>query len=95
MVLFSGKQPSSKDFDITLMIFLLRNLIPIDMDNRLPSATDTSLRADLSRIRCYRNLIVHCDSALVDDTDFESYWNDVTPVIHNNITSVLYRNHFN
>jgi hypothetical protein len=82
MVLFSGEQPSSKDFDITLMICLLRNLIPIDiMDNRLPSATDTSLRADLSRIKYYRNLIVHYNDALVDDTDFESYWNDVTPVI--------------
>jgi hypothetical protein len=34
------------------------------MDNRLPSATDTSLKADLSRIKFYRNMIVHCDSAL-------------------------------
>ena len=92
-VLFSGKQPSSKDFDITLMICLLRNLIPIDIMDILPSATDTSLRADLSRIKYYRNMIVHCNSALVDDTDFESYWNDVTTVIHNNITSVLYSNH--
>ena len=75
---------------------LLRNLIPIDiMDNRLPSATDTSLRADLSRFKYYRNIIVHCNDALVDDTDFESYWNDLTPVIHNYITSVLYRNHIN
>jgi hypothetical protein len=65
------------------------------MDNRLPSATDTSLKADLFRIKFYRNMIVHCDSALVDDTDFESYWNDVTPVIHNYITAVLYRNHIN
>ena len=96
IVLFSGEQPSSKDFDITLMICLLRNLIPIDiMDNRLPSATDISVRADLSRFKYYRNMIVHCDSALIDDTDFESYWNDVTPVIHNYITAVLYRNHFN
>jgi hypothetical protein len=82
MILFSG-EPSSKDFDITLMICLLRNLIPIDIMDRLPSATDTSLRADLSRIKYYRNIIVHCDSALVDDTDFESYWKDVTPVILN------------
>jgi hypothetical protein len=43
------------------MICLLRNLIPIDiMDNRLPSATDTSLRADLSRIKYYRNKILPC-----------------------------------
>ena len=87
-VLFSGEQPSSKDFDITLMICLLRNLTSIAIMDRLPSATDTSLRADLSRIKFYRNKIVHCNSALVDDTDFESYWNDVTPVMHNNFTSV-------
>jgi hypothetical protein len=60
----------------------------IDIMDRLPSATDTSLRADLSRIKYYRNMIVHCNDALVEDTDFESYWNDVTTVIHNNITSV-------
>ena len=74
------RKPSSKDFDVTLMICLLRNLIPIDiMDNRLPLATDTSLGADLSRIKFYRNIIVHCDS--VADTDFESYWKDVTQAI--------------
>jgi hypothetical protein len=85
MVLFSV-QPSSKYFDITLMICLLRNLIPIViMDDKLPLATDTSLGADLSRIKFYRSFIVHCDSALVDDTDFESYWNDVTLVMHNNL----------
>ena len=73
----TGEQPLSKNFDITLMICLLRNLIPIDiMDNKLPLATDTSLRADLSRIKYYRNIIVHCDS--IADTDFESYWKDVT-----------------
>ena len=83
MILFSG-EPSSKDFDITLMICLLRNLIRhITIMDSLPSATDTSLKADLSRIKYYRNFIVHCDSALVADTDFESYWKDVTPVIHN------------
>jgi hypothetical protein len=84
MVLFLG-EPSSKDFDITLMICLLRNLIRhIAIKDRLPSATDTSLGADLSRIKYYRNIIVHqCDDALVNDTDFESYWKDVTPVIHN------------
>jgi hypothetical protein len=81
MVLFSG-EPSSKDFDITLMICLLRNLIPIDIMDRLPSATDTNLAADLSRIKYYRNIIVQSDSALVADTDFESFWNDVTPKYH-------------
>ena len=81
MVLFSEK-PSSKDFDITLMICLLRNLIPhIAIMDRLPSATDTTVGADLSRIKYYRNIIVHCDS--VADTEFESYWKDVTQVIHN------------
>jgi hypothetical protein len=49
MVLFSG-EPSSKDFDITLMICLLRNLIPIDIMDILPSATDTSLRAENNTI---------------------------------------------
>ena len=70
------------------MICLLRNLIPIGIMDKLPSAADESLAADLSRIKYYRNLIVHCNDALVDDTDFDSYWNDVTSVIHNYITSL-------
>ena len=74
-------EPSSKDFDITLMICLLRNLSSIAIMDRLPSATDISLGADLSRIKYYRNIIVQSNSAVVDDTDFESYWNDITPAI--------------
>ena len=70
------------------MVCLLRNLKHIGIMDKLPSTTDTSLAANLSRIKYYRNMIVHCNDALVADTDFESYWNDVTPVIHNYITSL-------
>jgi hypothetical protein len=57
------KALSQCTIDITLMICLLRNLIPIAIIDGLPSVTDQSLRADLSRIKFYRNFIVHCDSA--------------------------------
>jgi hypothetical protein len=67
-VLFSGENWST-DFDITLMMCLLRNLKQIGLKDSLPSATDTSLKADLSRIKHYRNMIVHHIDALVNDRD--------------------------
>ena len=54
MVLFSG-ECFTEDFYIARM----RNLISIDIMDRLPWATDTSLRADLSRIKFYRNISVY------------------------------------
>ncbi|XP_052064699.1 uncharacterized protein LOC127704622 [Mytilus californianus] len=77
--------PDSKTFDITLMITLLRNLTrmipPMGGFDCLPTATETTLGADLARIKFYRNRLAHLDDANIDHDSFITYWEDVTDAI--------------
>ena len=73
---------SSKNFDITLLMVLLRNICglvrPATGWDTLPPATDTTLEADIVRIKCYRNTVYgHASEASVDDPTFNQYWKDI------------------
>ena len=73
---------SSKTFDTTLLMVLLRNLCglpsPITGWDTLPAATDTSRAADIARIKYFRNTVcAHAEQASVDDTTFNKYWQDI------------------
>ena len=73
---------SSKNFDITLLMVLLRNICglvrPATGWDTLPPATDTTLEADIVRIKCYRNTVYgHASEASVDDPTFNQYWQDI------------------
>ena len=73
---------SSKNFDITLLIVLLRNICglarPVTGWDTLPPETDTTLEADIVRIKCYRNTVYgHASEASVDDPTFNQYWQDI------------------
>ena len=52
---------SSRDFDITLLVVLLRNICglvcPATGWDTVPPTTDTTLEADIVRIKCYRNTV--------------------------------------
>ena len=73
---------SSQHFDITLLIVLLRNICglgspPAGWDT-LPPAADTTLEADIVRIKCFRNTVYgHASEASVDDATFNQYWKDI------------------
>ena len=73
---------SSTNFDITLLMVLLRNICslappPTGWDS-LPAATDLTPEADIVRIKYYRNTIYgHASGALVDDATFSQYWQDI------------------
>ena len=77
---------SSKDFDVTLLMLLLRNicgLIPptTGWDN-LPPAADTSAEANIARVKYYRNHVYgHASQASVDDATFNSYWQDISSAL--------------
>ena len=79
----SPSSVSSKDFDVTLLILLLRNicgLIPptTGWDNLAPSA-DTSAEANIARVKYYRNHVYgNASQASVDDATFNIYWQDIT-----------------
>ena len=73
---------SSKDFDIPLLMVLLRNICglarPATGWDTLPPAADTTLEADIVRIKCYRNTVYgHASEASVDDPTFNQYWQDI------------------
>ena len=73
---------SSTNFDITLLMVLLRNICglvppPTGWDS-LPAATDLTPEADIVRIKYYRNTVYgHASEASVDDTTFSQYWQDI------------------
>ena len=73
---------SSRDFDITLLMVLFRNICglaaPATGWDALPAATDVSLEADIARIKYFRNTVyAHADHASVDDTTFSSHWKSI------------------
>ena len=70
----------SRDFDTSLLVFLLRNIwgltLPASGQDDLPLVTDTSPAADITRIKILRDR-VYVTSGSVDDPTFDSYWNDI------------------
>ena len=79
--------PDSNNFDITLLSILLRNISglpsPITGWDVIPPPSDTSISADIARIKMLRNEIYgHTAKPEYDDTAFEKYWQDIsTPLI--------------
>jgi len=73
---------SSTNFDITLLMVLLRNVCglvpPATGWDSLPAATDLSPEADIVRIKYYRNTVYgHASEASVDEATFSQYWKDI------------------
>ena len=73
---------SSRDFDITLLMTLLRNICgltpPVTGWDVLPAATDLSREADISRIKYFRNTVyAHAEHASVDDATFDTHWKEI------------------
>ena len=73
---------SSTRFDIPLLMVLLRNICglvrPATGWDTLPPAADTTLEADIVRIKCYRNTVYgHASEAFIDDPTFNQYWQDI------------------
>ena len=84
--------PNSNDFDITLLTILLRNICrlpsPASGWNAKPPATDTSISADILRIKIFRNAVYgHTASAQYDDATFEKLWQEISqPLVKLGIT---------
>ena len=73
---------SSRDFDITLLTVLLRNVSGLSSPktgwDALPAVTDMSREADISRVKYFRNTVyAHAEKASVDGTTFNAYWQDI------------------
>ena len=79
---FTRSSVSSQNFDITLLVILLRNVCrltpPVTGWDCLPRHLDTSTEADIVRIKVYRNTVCsHASQASTDDKTFSHYWQDI------------------
>ncbi|CAH3128579.1 unnamed protein product [Pocillopora meandrina] len=73
---------SSRDFDTTLLMVLLRNLCGLTAPptgwDAFPAITDLSKEADIARVKYFRNTVYgHAEKASVDDVKFNDYWRDI------------------
>ena len=73
---------SSKQFDITLLMTLLRNICgltpPVTGWDALPAATDLSREADIARVKYFRNTVyAHAEHASIDDATFDTHWKEI------------------
>ncbi|VDI29941.1 Hypothetical predicted protein, partial [Mytilus galloprovincialis] len=75
--LLYSKDVSSQKLDMTMMICLLRHIANFPIADSLPSVYDKSVAADLSRLKYYRNLIVHVPNGTISDEDFKVYFDNV------------------
>lgn len=74
---------SSTHFDVTLLIVLFRNICNLHPPvvtgwDDLPFPANTSLEADIARVKYYRNTVyAHASQASVDDATFDRYWQEI------------------
>ena len=77
-----GVYGKSTEFDITLLFKLFRNICSLTppgtgWDN-FPNGTDTSLQADLVRIKFYRNAVYgHSNNMEISDAEFVDLWREI------------------
>ncbi|XP_028416329.1 uncharacterized protein LOC114540246 [Dendronephthya gigantea] len=75
--------PDSNNFDITLLTVLLRNICglspPATGWNVMPPGSDTSISANILRVKMFRNEVYgHIPTASLDDTTFEKLWREIS-----------------
>ena len=78
----SAGTPNSNDFDIILLTILFRNICGLSSPttgwNAMPPTADTSISADILRIKIFRNEVYgHTVSAQYDDATFEKLWQEI------------------
>ena len=77
---------TSEDFDITLLMVLLRNICGLTAPSTgwdsLPPASDTSVEANIARVKYYRKSVYgHASQASVDNPTFNSLWQDISAAL--------------
>jgi hypothetical protein len=76
------RNPNIQEFDITLLVILLRNICglspPTTGWNAMPGSTDNSREANIVRIKQFRNnFFGHVPGTNVSRLDFEAHWVEV------------------
>lgn len=79
-------KPDYRQFDVTLLYKLIRNLCPLLRPTQgwgnEPQPTDTQLGDDIERLRLFRNTYyAHTVSKSISDPEFDILWKDLKSVI--------------
>ena len=81
----SGDPPDSKTFDITLLHLLLREICYLTAPptgwHKIPTDGDSSLEANIVRIKFFRNELCHSVSTSIAKEEFEDKWNIVSSAL--------------
>ena len=82
----SGAKPDSNSFDITLLFLLLTTISGLSPPpsgwHTKPPPSDTSLEANLARIKIFRNeLYGHVSSTSVDTPTLKTLWQEITAAL--------------
>lgn len=89
LIMLFSDVTSSKSYDITLMVFILRHFSnckePINGFDHLPPHIEISTAADFARLKHYRNKLVHSSSDEVENRGYKTSWKDITEVIMVNL----------
>ena len=71
--------PDSKEFDITLLHLLIRELCCLKAPrtgwHKIPADDDQSMEANIARIKYFRNKLFHSKSTSIPNNEFEDKWN--------------------
>ena len=81
-----GATPDSKTFDVTLLFLLLTNICglapPLSGWHKPPPSSDTTLGANLARVKFYRNeLYAHVTSTGVEAAVFNVKWQELSAAL--------------
>ncbi|XP_015769708.1 PREDICTED: uncharacterized protein LOC107348197 isoform X2 [Acropora digitifera] len=74
--------PDSNSFDITLLFLLLTNICgltcPFSGWHAMPPSSDTSLEANLARLKYFRNVLCHITTTGVNTKTFLRQWKEIS-----------------
>ncbi|XP_013414794.1 uncharacterized protein LOC106176808 [Lingula anatina] len=78
-----SKIVTTQALDITLVVVLLRNITNLNRHAKWesPPASDTSIEANIGRVRTYRNRLSHGHRLGITDTAFQAEFNDLKHVL--------------
>ncbi|XP_046857322.1 uncharacterized protein LOC124450723 [Xenia sp. Carnegie-2017] len=82
----STGSPDIESIEISLLTVLLRNICGLTAPhggwNKLPSSSDTSISANIARIKFYRNKVYgHITTTSVNDSEFEYLWQEISKAL--------------
>jgi hypothetical protein len=82
----SSGRPDSQNFDVNLLTVLLRNICglarPASGWDALPPDSDTSVAANIARIKFYRNQVhAHITTTEIADNEFEDLWLEISKTL--------------